>query len=295
MPTTLLSHPAVDAVLATAAELLGMEVVFIGTFDAEGFAFARVLGSGLGVADGDRLDRADSFCARMLAGAPARTTEATTDPHYADSPIAAQLRVCSYVGVPVRSADGSVVATLCGADRRCMPVSEDAVAVLRHLADVLGAHLRAPVDAGTVIRRTPTGWRVSEPAGPAATGGATAADVRADLATSDLISAMVLADLLAGDVSVPPRPSRPDSGRDEVDRLRLSVTQLEHALASRVVVEQAIGVLSERQHTSPRNAFERLRRVARARGRRVHHLAREVVGSASDGKIPLPPELAGPR
>src|SRR5664280_1219068 len=112
MPTTLLSHPAVDAVLATAAELLGMEVVFIGTFDAEGFAFARVLGSGLGVADGDRLDRADSFCARMLAGAPARTTEATTDPHYADSPIAAQLRVCSYVGVPVRSADGS-------SSRRC--------------------------------------------------------------------------------------------------------------------------------------------------------------------------------
>src|SRR5664280_2799642 len=125
MPTTLLSHPAVDAVLATAAELLGMEVVFIGTFDAEGFAFARVLGSGLGVADGDRLDRADSFCARMLAGAPAR------------------------------SADGSVVATLCGADRRCMPVSEDAVAVLRHLADVLGAHLRAPLDAGSPSRRTP--------------------------------------------------------------------------------------------------------------------------------------------
>src|SRR5664280_3699585 len=71
MPTTLLSHPAVDAVLATAAELLGMEVVFIGTFDAEGFACARVLGGGLGVADGARLDRADSFCARMLAGAPA--------------------------------------------------------------------------------------------------------------------------------------------------------------------------------------------------------------------------------
>lgn len=295
MPTTLLSHPAVDAVLATAAELLGMEVVFIGTFDAEGFAFARVLGNSLGVADGDRLDRADSFCARMLAGAPARTTEATTDPHYADSPIAAQLRVCSYVGVPVRSADGSVIATLCGADRRCLPVSEDAVAVLRHLADVLGAHLRDPVDAGTVIRRTPTGWRVSEPAGPAATGGATAVDVRADPAASDLISAMVLADLLAGDVSVPPRPAHPDSGLDEVDRLRLSVTQLQHALAARVVVEQAIGVLSERQHTSPRNAFERLRRVARARGRRVHHLAREVVGSASDGQIPLPPELAGPR
>src|SRR5450759_3415921 len=140
MPTTLLSHPAVDAVLATAAELLGMEVVFIGTFDAEGFAFARVLGSGLGVADGDRLDRADSFCARMLAGAPARTTEATTDPHYADSPIAAQLRVCSYVGVPVRSADVGAHPEL-GGDR--------GVRVMRVGGRLGGARRRAGEHPGT--------------------------------------------------------------------------------------------------------------------------------------------------
>jgi hypothetical protein len=46
----------------------------------------------------------------------------------------------------------------------------------------------------------------------------------------------------------------------------MSVKQLEHALAARVVVEQAIGVLTERQHSSPRQAFERLRKVARSRG-----------------------------
>ena len=71
--------------------------------------------------------------------------------------------------------------------------------------------------------------------------------------------------------------------------------QLEHALAARVVVEQAIGVLTERQGSSSREAFERLRKVARSRGRKVHDLAREVVASAADHAVPLPPELAGRR
>ncbi len=75
----------------------------------------------------------------------------------------------------------------------------------------------------------------------------------------------------------------------------MSVKQLEHALAARVVVEQAIGVLTERQRSSPRQAFERLRKVARSRGRKVHDLAREVVMSANDPAVPLPPELAGRR
>ena len=75
----------------------------------------------------------------------------------------------------------------------------------------------------------------------------------------------------------------------------MSVKQLEHALAARVVVEQAIGVLTERQHSSPRQAFERLRKTARSRGRKVHDLAREIVLSATDPAVPLPPELAGRR
>ncbi len=62
----------------------------------------------------------------------------------------------------------------------------------------------------------------------------------------------------------------------------MSVKQLEHALAARVVVEQAIGVLTERQRSSPRQAFERLRKVARSRGRKVHDLSREIVMSATD-------------
>ena len=106
---------------------------------------------------------------------------------------------------------------------------------------------------------------------------------------------MVLADLLAAELTPGDRPPKGDTPLDEVGQLRMSVKQLEHALAARVVVEQAIGVLTERQRSSPRQAFERLRKVARSRGRKVHDLSREIVMSATDPGVPLPPELAGRR
>jgi hypothetical protein len=96
---------------------------------------------------------------------------------------------------------------------------------------------------------------------------------------------MVLADLLASDLGLlegrAPRPPRSAVEVDVVDQLRVAVQQLEHALAARVAVEQAIGVLAERRHLSPRAAFEALRSVARGSGRRVHDLAREVVQSTT--------------
>ena len=105
---------------------------------------------------------------------------------------------------------------------------------------------------------------------------------------------MVLADLIAAELNPGGRPPRPDTGQlTEVEQLRLSVSQLEHALAARVLVEQAIGVLAERQHSTPRAAFDRLRKASRSRGRKVHDLAREVVASVTDHGVPLPPELAG--
>ncbi|WP_238439224.1 ANTAR domain-containing protein, partial [Frankia nepalensis] len=130
------------------------------------------------------------------------------------------------------------------------------------------------------LRRTSAGWVVEGPG----------TDVRP---VGDLISAMVLADLLAEDLNPPGRPRRADRELSEVEKLRLSVVQLEHALASRVIVEQAIGVLAERHHIKPRDAFERLRRTARGMGRRVHDLARQVVDSVSDPRIALPGELGG--
>src|ERR1700744_6047583 len=77
----------------------------------------------------------------------------------------------------------------------------------------------------------------------------------------------------------------------EAERLAVTVAQLEHALAARVRVEQAIGVLAERHRLRPREAFDLLRKASRSRGRRVIDIAEEVVASASNSLLRLPEEL----
>ncbi|HXO23100.1 MAG TPA: ANTAR domain-containing protein [Streptosporangiaceae bacterium] len=151
-----------------------------------------------------------------------------------------------------------------------------------------------------VVRRSGQGWRV----GPEE--------------TTDLTSAMVLADLLAADLgsptvpmAAPPigPPTGPPTGpreaaspgaplvspgveADEAARLAVTVAQLEHALTARVRVEQAIGVLAERHRLRPRQAFDLLRTVARSSGQKVLQIAQAVVDSTSNPLLPLPEELA---
>jgi hypothetical protein len=276
-----LAHPAIDAVLSTAATLLGMEVVFIGGLTEDTFTFERVRAEAVGwdiPGEGADLDRSGTLCHRLLSGAPSSTPDAANDPIYGQAAAQSMFGITSYVGVPIRDRSGHVVATLCGVDRDHITVAEETLAVLRQLADVVSAHLGPVIEEGVVIRRSPEGgWAIGAEN------------------TGDLTSAMVLADLLAGELQAGARPAKSDQPLDEVGQLRLSVKQLEHALAARVVVEQAIGVLTERQRSSPRDAFERLRKVSRSRGRKVHDLAKEVVMSAADTSVPLPPELAGRR
>lgn len=193
----------------------------------------------------------------------------------------------------------------------------------------------APIEP--IARRTPTGWRVGDEELP------------------DLTSAMVLADLLAEELSAedraeldaaaasaappaqqpgprdaatrnagqiagphdPALPAQPAPGSGmaptaaarrpgrlgaqrrpagaeagEAEQLKETVAQLERALTVRVRVEQAIGVLAERHRLRPREAFDLLRSVARSAGRRVLDVAQDVVDSASNPLLPLPPELA---
>lgn len=143
-----------------------------------------------------------------------------------------------------------------------------------------------------VVRRGGQGWRVEGEELP------------------DLVSAIVLADLLASELPDTPRPatvgSPPPAAADreetalpgdpaaEAARLRVTVAQLERALATRVRVEQAIGIVSERRRVPPRQAFELLRAAARADGTRLAELAARVVDSAVNPLLMLPEELARP-
>jgi GAF domain-containing protein len=84
------------------------------------------------------------------------------------------------------------------------------------------------------------------------------AQVLADMATGYIINARTLT---------------------EADR---TTVQLQHALDSRIIVEQAKGVLAERHRITPAAAFERLRRHARHRNTKVHDVARQVIDAGLD-------------
>ncbi|MEV3853442.1 ANTAR domain-containing protein [Streptomyces sp. NPDC050095] len=62
----------------------------------------------------------------------------------------------------------------------------------------------------------------------------------------------------------------------ELTESRVLAGQLEHALSSRVVVEQAKGLLAARHGITLDAAFDRLRRHARSRQRKVADVAREI-------------------
>jgi hypothetical protein len=139
----------------------------------------------------------------------------------------------------------------------------------------------AVVPDAAVVRRTKDGWRVGSDDLP------------------DLTCAMVLADLLAAESGMQEAQSGKPDGQaavtSETGKLRATVGQLEHALITRIRVEQAIGVLAERHRIKPRQAFEQLREAARSRGRKVIDIAGDVVASATNPLLQLPDELSRPR
>jgi hypothetical protein len=169
-------------------------------------------------------------------------------------------------------------------------------------------------DDDVVVRKADRGWVV----GGENVSDLTSAIVLADLFAADLAAGGDTAVLEAADRNDGPRraasrqgaarrrdgqrsahgrhaarPSGSDGAEaDEASRLAVTVAQLEHALASRVRVEQAIGVLAERHRLRPREAFDLLRGAARSRGQRITEMAQDVVASTANPLLRLPDELA---
>lgn len=87
----------------------------------------------------------DSFCSRMVSGmGPRIAPDARQVEAYATAPIAAQIRIGAYVGVPIWRQDGSLFGTLCAIDPE--PQSEhikEGQPVIELLADLLSSLLHA--------------------------------------------------------------------------------------------------------------------------------------------------------
>lgn len=63
----------------------------------------------------------------------------------------------------------------------------------------------------------------------------------------------------------------------ELEEARTLAQQLQHALDTRIIIEQAKGILAERNQITPSEAFERLRKYSRHTQSRVHDVAAQVI------------------
>jgi GAF domain-containing protein len=107
---------------------------------------------------------------------------------------------------------------------------------------------------------------------------------RAPMAEADVIVARAFADLAALSIA---------QHRASAEAQRLN-EQLSGALTSRVIIEQAKGVISERADVDLAEAFARLRAYARSRNHRLTDVARAVIDGTLDPRAWAPPRPASP-
>lgn len=81
--------------------------------------------------------------------------------------------------------------------------------------------------------------------------------------------------------------------RRETAQARRLVAHLQVALSSRVLIEQAKGMLAERRGLPPDEAFVLMRRMARDANRKLHDVAYEIVHGEAEPSNPADPGTAG--
>ena len=107
---------------------------------------------GYDVEEGAVLRWSDSFCSRMVDGQGPRVAPESKDvPCYASAPISRQVNIGSYMGVPVRYADGSLFGTLCAIDPQSQPLSVQSELSLVELCSALLGNILTTEQRSTEI------------------------------------------------------------------------------------------------------------------------------------------------
>jgi AmiR/NasT family two-component response regulator len=63
--------------------------------------------------------------------------------------------------------------------------------------------------------------------------------------------------------------------------------QLQTALDSRILIEQAKGIVAERESITPEQAFDKIRRQARSRRMKLHDVSAEIISTRTDAKASI--------
>ncbi|BFM38103.1 sensor domain-containing diguanylate cyclase [Synechocystis sp. LKSZ1] len=108
---------AAQAVLAFLHQRLGLSLWMLTRTEGEDWIVLQAQDQGYGVKAGDVFRWRDSFCSQMVAGrGPRIAADSNQVSVYANAPIAQQVAIGAYVGVPLTYKDGRLFGTLCAID-----------------------------------------------------------------------------------------------------------------------------------------------------------------------------------
>ncbi len=138
----------VERILATARELLGMQIAYFTEIDAGEQVIHRVAGDpgGLGLVAGTQVPLEDTYCRQMLDETiPFAVPDADAVPILRELREAEPSRPLAYLGVPLQLSTGRVYGTLCAASEQALDdLRERDVAFMRVLARLLADALERP-------------------------------------------------------------------------------------------------------------------------------------------------------
>lgn len=130
-------EPCFDALVAEAAERLGVPIALISLVDADRQWFKARIGLAA-----EETPRAVAFCHHTIRGGDVMVVpDATQDRRFAENPlVTGDPSIRFYAGAPVSAPDGARIGTLCVIDRTPRPgLSEAEATALRGLAEAVTA------------------------------------------------------------------------------------------------------------------------------------------------------------
>jgi diguanylate cyclase (GGDEF)-like protein len=137
---------------------LGMELWMVTRAADEDWVVLAAEGRACGIEEGSVFRWMDTFCSRMVSGAGPRVAPCVADvPAYGDLPLAHEMQVGAYVGVPLVDASGDLLGTLCGLSAQPMPASiVEEQPMVEVLADMLSGLLNAELHTTALARAAET-------------------------------------------------------------------------------------------------------------------------------------------
>ncbi|AGF53070.1 sll0048 [Synechocystis sp. PCC 6803] len=146
---------AAQATLTYLHQRMGLSLWMITRTEVDNWIVLQAQDNGYGVKRGDVFHWPDSFCSRMVRGeGPHIAPQSNLVEAYRNAPIAQQVDIGAYVGVPITYGNGSLFGTLCAIDPEIQPDSlVDELPLVELIAQLLSTILDFFLKAEIASRR----------------------------------------------------------------------------------------------------------------------------------------------